>query len=126
MPTIGERFRRSWNAFIGRDPTKLSEIEYGWGSGYRPDKVRLSRTNAQSIVGFIYNRIAIDVASIDIRHVRINEVEKFNTRSKHRSIGQVFQTGSCYVYVRLRRCCSCPCRLYYKRRSNKSRTGSNL
>lgn len=77
MPTIGERFRRSWNAFIGRDPTKLSEIEYGWGSGYRPDKVRLSRTNAQSIVGFIYNRIAIDVASIDIRHVRINEVEKF-------------------------------------------------
>lgn len=77
MPTIGERFRRSWNAFIGRDPTKMSEIEYGWGSGYRPDKVRLSRTNAQSIVGFIYNRIAIDVASIDIRHVRINEVEKF-------------------------------------------------
>lgn len=77
MPTIGERFKRSWNAFIGRDPTYLSGVDYGWGSGYRPDKVRLNRTNAQSIVGFIYNRIAIDVASIDLRHVRINAEEKF-------------------------------------------------
>lgn len=77
MPTLGERFKRSWNAFTGRDPTYMQGVDYAWGSGYRPDKVRLSRTNAQSIVGFIYNRIAIDVASIDLRHVRLNESEKF-------------------------------------------------
>lgn len=70
MPTIGERFKRSWNAFIGRDPTTY-QIDYA-GTSYRPDK-RYLRSNAQSILGFVYNRIAVDVASVDIRHVRVDE-----------------------------------------------------
>lgn len=74
MPTIAERFKRSWNAFVGRDPT----LEYVWnedigvGYSYRPDKPRLLLGNDRSIVTTVYNRIAIDVASIDIEHVRLD------------------------------------------------------
>lgn len=70
MPTVAERFKRSWNAFIGRGPT-IIQPDYS-GSSYRPDK-RYFRNSAQSIIGFVYNRIAIDVAAIDIRHVITDE-----------------------------------------------------
>ena len=75
MPTIGERFKRSWNAFFGRDPTNWSE--YSYGSSYRQDRTRYLRTNTQSVVSFIYNRIAVDVAGIDIRHVKVNSNKQF-------------------------------------------------
>lgn len=70
MPTVAERFKRSWNAFIGRDPI-IIQPDYS-GSSYRPDK-RYFRNSAQSIIGFVYNRIAIDVAAIDICHVITDE-----------------------------------------------------
>lgn len=74
MPTILDRFKRSWNAFIGRDPTPdFGSDDYWSGTSYRPDRVRLTRNNAYAIVPSIYNRIAMDVASIDFRHVRLDE-----------------------------------------------------
>ena len=39
---------------------------------YRPDRVRFSRGNERSIVTSVYNKIAMDVASVDIRHCRID------------------------------------------------------
>lgn len=80
MATMGERVRRSWNAFMGRDPTY--RYEYGYGSSRRPDRVRLSVNNARTIVNSIYNRIAVDVASIDIRHVLLNEEEQYKETVK--------------------------------------------
>lgn len=78
MPTIRERFKRSWNAFLGRDPTTYSkDWSYGFSTSYRPDRVRLTRNNAVSIVGSIYNRIAIDVAAVDIRHVKVDENDAY-------------------------------------------------
>lgn len=76
MPTIRERFRKSWNAFIGRDPTKdfyyvPPDIDVS-GSSYRLDKRRRMVYNANSIVPSIYNRLAIDVAAIDFKHVRVD------------------------------------------------------
>lgn len=69
MPKLGDRIRNSWNAFMGRAPT----YRYGYGNSRRPDRMTMSRTNARSIVTAIYNRIAVDVASMDINHVRIDE-----------------------------------------------------
>ena len=71
MPSIGERFKRSWNAFMGRDPTPRRYDYYSTAT--RPDRMVLSGTNAKSIVASIYNKIAVDCAQIDIRHVRLNE-----------------------------------------------------
>ena len=68
-----DRLQHGWNAFVNnRDPT----IEYRDPSHsyyYRPDRPRFSRGNERSIVTSVFNRIALDVAAIDIRHVRLDE-----------------------------------------------------
>ena len=78
MPTIAQRIRSGWNAFIGRDPTKevqLTQSEFfgGYGYGTRPDRVRYSGGNQRSIVAAVYNRIAVDVAAITMEHARLDE-----------------------------------------------------
>lgn len=77
MPeSLTSRFKRSWNAFFNRDPT---DDYRGLGASYyyRPDRPRFTRGNEQSIVTSIYNRIALDVASINIQHVRLDENGRF-------------------------------------------------
>lgn len=73
MPTFAERIKNSWNAFLGRDQTPSRFQYYNGGFGYRQDRTRLSRGNDKSVVGTIYNQIAVDVSSINFRHVRNNE-----------------------------------------------------
>jgi hypothetical protein len=68
MPKISERIRNGWNAFMGRDPT----IRYGYGSSLKPDRIVLTRNNSRSIINSIFNRIAVDVAAININHVKVN------------------------------------------------------
>lgn len=72
MSTFKERLKNSWSAFLGRDPT-ITYQDTGPGYSHRPDRTILTRGNARSIVSSIYNIIATDVASIDIKHVKINE-----------------------------------------------------
>lgn len=70
---IGERLMHAWNAFKNKDPTNT---QYGaWHSsyGYRPDRPFLTLGNERSIVASIYNRIAIDVAQVEIHHVRTDQ-----------------------------------------------------
>ena len=71
-PTLMDRLKNSWNAFRNRDPT-IFYNEPGMSYTYRPDRVRFSRGNERSIVTSVYNKIAMDVASVDIRHCRIDE-----------------------------------------------------
>lgn len=72
---IGNRLKHAFNAFMNKDPTYYRNI----GSSYsiRPDRPRLSRGNERSIVTAIFNRIAIDVASIDIKHCRLDSNNRF-------------------------------------------------
>ena len=76
MLSIRERAKNVWNAFLGRDPIP-SRYGYGAGVGIRPDRPRLTRGNARSIVASVYNQIALDVASKNIQHVRVDENGKF-------------------------------------------------
>lgn len=75
MATLGERLKRSWNAFLGRSPT----VNYGAGYSFDPTSSHYRRGygGGQSIVKSIYNRIAVDCSQIDIRHVRLNENNQF-------------------------------------------------
>ncbi len=71
---IRGRLKNAFNAFMGRAPT------YSGGNqiyGGRPDRIVLSRSNIRTIIGAINNRISVDCASVDIRHVRLNEDGKF-------------------------------------------------
>lgn len=70
--TIGTRLKHAWNAFTNRDPTYYQQV-IGTGYSGRPDRPRLSRGNERSIVTSIFNRIALDVAAVDIKHCRIDD-----------------------------------------------------
>ena len=70
--SFGSRLKHAWNAFTNTDPTEL-EWNVGTGYNYRPDRPRLTRGNERTIVTAVYNRIAIDCAAIDVRHVRVDE-----------------------------------------------------
>lgn len=70
-----DRLQHAWNAFMNRDPTNWQNN--GVGYYYRPDRPRLTRGNERSIVTSVYNRIALDVAAINIKHCRLDENDRF-------------------------------------------------
>lgn len=74
--SLGSRLKHAWNAFLNRDPTSRY-VDSGASYSYRPDRVRFSRGNERSIVTAMYNRIAMDVAAIDIKHVRLDENNRY-------------------------------------------------
>lgn len=72
--SIKERFKNAWNAFSDKNSDRYraydsTEVSYG----RRPDRPRLTRGNERSIVTSIINRIALDVSSVSVRHVRLDE-----------------------------------------------------
>lgn len=72
--TLTSRLKRAWNAFTkNRDPTDFQYQNIGMGYVYRPDRVRFTRGNERSIVTSVYNRIAMDVAAITIKHCRVDK-----------------------------------------------------
>lgn len=78
-----DRIKHGWNAFINnRDPTEYRYRDTGAAYTYRPDRPRLSRGNERSIVTAIYNRIALDVASVDLKHCRLDENECYTETLK--------------------------------------------
>ena len=68
---LSTRLAHAWNAFTSRDPTQY--IITGPGYSSRPDRPRLSRGNEKSIATSIFNRIALDVSSVSIKHCRLDK-----------------------------------------------------
>lgn len=66
------RVKNAWNVFMNKDPSRRY-ADYGPGYAQRPDRPRFTRGNERSIVTSVYNRIALDVAAVAIRHVRLDE-----------------------------------------------------
>lgn len=76
---ISDRLKHAWNAFSRPDLEVPNQFSYGATTFEpRPYKQRSFWSNEKSIVNAIYNRIAIDVASIDIRHVRLDDNDRFS------------------------------------------------
>lgn len=71
------RLKRSWNVFMNRDPTEYSVQDYGESYYYRPDKSRLRPATERTLIASIYNRIAVDVSSVDIRHAKLDKNNRF-------------------------------------------------
>ncbi len=79
MP-IFERLQHAWNAFFNRDPTvEFLGKDYGAVTTYRPDRPRLSRGNERSIITSVYNRIAMDVASLEFKHVQLDDDGRYES-----------------------------------------------
>ena len=73
--SFGSRLKHAWNAFTGN--IQMNYRDLGMGYSYRADRPRMSRGNERSIVTSVYNRIALDVASVNIQHVRLDENGRF-------------------------------------------------
>lgn len=77
--SVSSRIKRAWNAFLSREHTSLP---YYGGYTYRPDRFRPIRGFDRSIVASIQNRIALDVSSISIQHVTLDDNGRYmSTRS---------------------------------------------
>ena len=75
--TIGTRLRHAVNAFMNRDPTS-SYHNIGASYTFRPDRPRMSRGNERSIVTSIFNRIAMDVAQIEVKHCLLDDNGRYS------------------------------------------------
>lgn len=78
MAKMGDRIKHAWNAFVsGRDPLRTYGGEYGSAHSGRPDRQRPYFSNERSIISSIYNRLAIDCSAPDIRHVRVDDENRY-------------------------------------------------
>lgn len=85
MGKIKDRLAHGWDAFInGRDEPEsfrnggrgfMEEVSFG---GRSPGAMRVRTSNERSIIASIYTRIAIDFASVSMRHVRLDDDERFS------------------------------------------------
>ena len=80
---IMDRLQHAWNAFVYNDNSYTNPQNLGGFSTYKPDRVHFSRGVEKSIVTSVYNRLALDVASIAIKHVRLDDngryIEEINS-----------------------------------------------
>lgn len=79
MASLGERVKNGWNAFLNKDPTRFFYNDLGPAYTYRPDKQRFFIANEKTIVSSIYTKLAIDVASISINHVKLDDNGRFSS-----------------------------------------------
>lgn len=74
---LTDRLKHAWDAFRNRDPTRLNPMDLG-PSNYTSGTHTYFRGGAErTIIASIYNRIAIDAAAISIRHVRLDENDRY-------------------------------------------------
>ena len=92
MPKFSERLKHAWNAFKSRDPTELeSPTEfYQHGSTFKPDRIRFRYSVEKTLMASIVNRIAMDVAAIPIRHVRVDD---------RGNLSEIMETSLDYVFT---------------------------
>lgn len=80
MP-IADRFRSAWNAFRHVENAVPMQLDYSGGSsfysGMSPSRPQFRIANERSIIGSIYTRLAIDVASVDYRHVSLDDQGRY-------------------------------------------------
>lgn len=84
--SLKDRFNNAWNAFRSEDDrredffTNQNEAfhqDIALPSYHRQDRYRMHFGNERTLINSIYNRIANDVASVTIQHVRVDENDRF-------------------------------------------------
>lgn len=80
MAKFGARLKHAWNAFTDSDSARNRPIEVSQGGSYfggRPDRIRTRFSNERSIISSIYTRIGIDVAAVPMRHIRMDDQNRY-------------------------------------------------
>lgn len=81
---VRSRLKHAYNAFLNRDPINSVapysgglNSELGAGHGFSPMRMRFGFSGERSITSSIYTRIAVDAASVDIRHVKKDDQDRY-------------------------------------------------
>ena len=78
MSKFGDRLKHAWNAFMNNDATgETPPYNYGVSYSVKPDRVMLTRGAEKSLINTVCNRIALDAASVNIRHVKLDDKERY-------------------------------------------------
>jgi len=75
--TIRSRINNAWNAFLDRNERDEYTWTVGSSYGFPYHRPTLSMGNEQSIISAVYNRCAIDVSQLSIKHVRTGKNGNF-------------------------------------------------
>lgn len=76
MASIGSVIMHRWNAFRNKNQVEeplVTTQNLGFVSSENPARVRLSSSSERSIISTVTNRIAMDVASFDFNHVKVDQ-----------------------------------------------------
>ena len=79
--SLGSRLKKAFNVFFNKEQNNSTVYDYG-GYYSRPDRVRLTRGNERSIINSIINKISLDVATLDIRHCRLDDEGRYKDEIK--------------------------------------------
>jgi len=77
--SLVDRLKHAWNSFISEENKKspMGNYNLGYSSSFRPDRIRYTNGNERTMVTAIYNRIAIDCSTIQVKHVRMDDEDRF-------------------------------------------------
>ena len=75
--SVGNFLIHSWNIFNNREPTKNKDYYSRYSNSVKPDRIKLSRGQERSVINSIYNRIAVDCASVKIEHCKVDENDRY-------------------------------------------------
>ena len=79
LDSFGSRLKHAWDVFRNKDDFSGYYQNEGVSSSYRPDRPKFTWGNERSIVTSVYNRIALDVSAIDIKHVKLDQNDRFES-----------------------------------------------
>lgn len=78
MAKFGEKLKHAWNAFTNNEEESWERpFDLGASYGPRPDRAHRRYSNERSIISSIYTRLSVDIASIPLRHVRLDDNERY-------------------------------------------------
>ena len=64
------RIKHAWNAFMNKDPT--TSVDLGPSSYVYPERAQTRSSNDRSMINSIFNRIAMDVATVEIMQAKVD------------------------------------------------------
>lgn len=93
MERVSTIIKHAWNAFTSQSvESRTRAYASGTSYGTRPDQNRVSFSNERSIIASIYTRLSVDVSGVDIRHVRLDEEDRYLEEIKS-SLNELLSVG---------------------------------
>lgn len=80
MASVTKRLMHAFNTFTQNQPQPAPSVRGSFGGvsyGSRPDRSRTNYSHERSIISSVYTRIAIDLASVQVRHVRLDDQNRY-------------------------------------------------